>query len=109
MSDDAEREYIEAKAAYDAALVRLAAATRGWVKYQINRLLHERRFGPETPDEYEMRVWFEGTLERFSAEHEAKLAMARAVPIELLGHSEAWHQAYQMYENQRKAAEQSEE
>jgi hypothetical protein len=153
MSDDPEREYIEAKAAYDAALVRLAAAkkarpkqtlksdlrraenqrigeavwqayvegardyhlladrfgrSRSWVNSHILSVLYQRRFGPETLREYEERKWWEDEPLRQKAERERREELARRASLSVdPKHSEAWHQAYQMYENQRKAEEQS--
>jgi hypothetical protein len=46
MSDDAEREYVEAKAAYDAALVRLSAAKKArpkqTTKYELREAQNQR-------------------------------------------------------------------
>jgi hypothetical protein len=155
MSDDAEREYVEAKAAYDAALVRLSAAKKArpkqttkyelreaqnqrirdavwqaylggqrdyralgkefgrstaWVGSRIREVMHQRRFGPETLLEYEGRKWLEDEPLRQKAERERREDFARRASLSIdPRHSEAWHQAYQMYENQRKAAEQSDE
>ena len=73
MSDDAEREYVEAKAAYDAALVRLSAAKKA---FRADHWLHKygdplgkeagpiraamrRQFYPDT-DDWKEAVLFRG-------------------------------------------------
>jgi hypothetical protein len=128
MSDDAEQEYIEAKAAYDVALARLVAArkarpkqptkaelrlaenqritdviwqayvagerdydvlaalvgrSRGWAGRHVHTILHKRQFGPETPQEYELRM--------------TALKLRSDLALQMPGHSEAWHQLYRMH------------
>ena len=135
MSDNAEREYVEAKAAYDAALVRLAAAkkarrsrrwrlaqlqeevwqayvdgerdyralaerfgrSRAWVSNHVRGILRERRFGPETLFEQQMRVSFETINERVlqQMEQNRQNLLRRAALEDQAGHSEAWRRLHQ--------------
>ena len=81
--------YLEGTRDYRMLAARFGRS-RSWIGSHVRDILHERRFGPETLEDYRYRTTFDNVSGPWA---EAK-------------HSEAWHRVRQMHEEQRMAAEQ---
>ena len=90
ISDAVWQAYVDGTRDYHILADRFGRSS-SWVGSHIRDILRERRFGPETLEENEWRLYF----------HRRKNEPIRA------GHSDAWHRVRQMYEDQRIAAEQA--
>ena len=89
ISDAVWQAYLDGARDYRVLAVRFGRS-RGWIGGHIRDILRERRFGPETLEDYRYRTMLDNVSGPWA---EAK-------------HSEAWHRVRQMHEEQRMAAEQ---